>query len=131
MIDGLRPYPDVRPTELPWLGDIPSHWEVRRGKFVFREVDNRSETGEETQLSMSQLHGLIESSKIDSWRLRSESYIGGKLCEAGDLVLNRLKAHLGVFAHAPVAGVVSPDYTVFRPVRSLLRVPLQDAATQG
>ncbi|MCK2127114.1 restriction endonuclease subunit S [Thauera aromatica] len=32
-----------------------------------------------------------------------------------DLVLNRLKAHLGVFARAKQAGVVSPDYTVFRP----------------
>ncbi|KAB7742919.1 restriction endonuclease subunit S [Parvibaculum sedimenti] len=65
---------------------------------------------------MSQVHGLVESSKIDTWRLRSESYAGGKLCEAGDLVLNRLKAHLGVFAHASMPGVISPDYTVFRRV---------------
>ncbi|MCA3385414.1 MAG: restriction endonuclease subunit S [Roseomonas sp.] len=68
---------------------------------------------------MSQLHGLVESSKIDTWRLRSESYAGGKLCKAGDLVLNRLKAHLGVFAHAAIPGVISPDYTVFRPVDNI------------
>jgi type I restriction enzyme S subunit len=30
--------------------------------------------------------------------------------------LNRLKAHLGVFAHAKQSGVVSPDYTVLRPI---------------
>lgn len=112
----LKPYPSYRDSGLPWLGEIPEHWEVLRSKYVFREVDKRSETGEETQLSMSQVHGLVESSKIDTWRLRSESYAGGKLCEAGDLVLNRLKAHLGVFAHANIPGVISPDYTVFRPV---------------
>ena len=49
------------------------------------------------------------------WALVSESYAGGKLCRAGDLVLNRLKAHLGVFALAQQSGVISPDYTVLRP----------------
>ena len=34
-------------------------------------------------------------------------------------MLNRLKAHLGVFAVARQAGVISPDYTVLRPRRSL------------
>ena len=41
--------------------------------------------------------------------------MGGKLCDKDDLVLNRLKAHLGVFALAPQSGVISPDYTVLRP----------------
>ena len=45
----------------------------------------------------------------------SASYAGGKLCHENDLVLNRLKAHLGVFALAPQLGVISPDYTVLVP----------------
>lgn len=45
----------------------------------------------------------------------SASYAGGKLCYENDLVLNRLKAHLGVFALAPQLGVISPDYTVLIP----------------
>lgn len=35
----------------------------------------------------------------------SESYVGGKLVEEKDLVLNRLKAHLGVFAYAMLIGI--------------------------
>ncbi|MEO5370939.1 MAG: restriction endonuclease subunit S [Magnetococcus sp. DMHC-1] len=115
----LSPYPAYKDSGLPWLGQVPEHWDVLRSKYIFREVDVRSASGEETQLSMSQIHGLVESSKIDTWRLRSESYVGGKLCEPGDLVLNRLKAHLGVFAHAPIPGIVSPDYTVFRRTRDV------------
>jgi type I restriction enzyme S subunit len=68
---------------------------------------------------MSQKFGLIPSSQIETKRLVSESYAGAKLCEEGDLVLNRLKAHLGVFALAPKRGLVSPDYTVLRPVRKI------------
>lgn len=116
MIEGLKPYEKMKAAGLPWLANIPTHWSVTRTKYVFREVDDRSKTGEETQLSMSQAHGLIESSKIDTWRMRSESYVGGKLCKVDDVVLNRLKAHLGVFARSSLDGVISPDYSVFRPI---------------
>ncbi len=30
MTDELKPYPEYRPSGLPWLGEIPAHWEVRR-----------------------------------------------------------------------------------------------------
>lgn len=99
---------------LSWVGAIPSHWQSRRNRFLFREVDCRSASGEETHLSMSQVHGLVPSNTLGRKSLQSESYAGGKLVEENDLVLNRLKAHLGVFARAKQRGVVSPDYSVFR-----------------
>jgi type I restriction enzyme S subunit len=61
---------------------------------------------------MSQKYGLIPDNQFAEHRLLSANYIGGKLCYTDDLVLNRLKAHLGVFALAPQKGVISPDYTV-------------------
>jgi type I restriction enzyme, S subunit len=116
---GLDPSVPLKSSGVPWLGHIPQHWDVLRSKYIYREVDNRSAAGQETHLSMSQKFGLIPSSQIEEKRLVSESYAGAKLCEKGDLVLNRLKAHLGVFALAPEHGLVSPDYTVLRPVREL------------
>jgi type I restriction enzyme S subunit len=114
MIDDLRPYAEMKPSGLPWLGDVPAYWDVKRSKYIFGEVDKRSTTGEETHLSMSQRHGLVPAGQITR-SLVSESYAGGKLVERNDLVLNRLKAHLGVFAYAKQPGVISPDYTVLRP----------------
>ncbi len=110
---GLHPNVPLKPSGIPWLGDIPKHWEVRRAKYLFREVDDRSKDGKETHLAMSQRLGLVPSSMVES-AMRSESYAGAKLCQEGDLVLNRLKAHLGVFALAKQGGVISPDYSVFR-----------------
>ena len=109
----------LKRSGIPWLGDMPEHWDSLRSKYLFREIDVRSKTGKETHLSMSQRLGLIPSTQLDEKRLMSESYVGVKLCEPDDLVLNRLKAHLGVFALAPQRGLVSPDYTVFRPVREM------------
>ena len=98
-----------------WIGEIPEHWNVIRCKYVFSERDERSVAGEEEHLSMSQKYGLVPDSKLDERRMLSESYAGGKICYEDDLVLNRLKAHLGVFALAPQKGVISPDYTVLVP----------------
>jgi type I restriction enzyme S subunit len=110
---GLDPDVHLKPSGIPWLGDIPQHWEVRRAKYLFREIDDRSKDGKETHLAMSQRLGLVPSNMVES-AMRSESYAGAKLCQEGDLVLNRLKAHLGVFALAKQGGVISPDYSVFR-----------------
>jgi len=84
-------------------------------KNLFIERIERSEHGLETHLSMSQKYGLV--ADLGEKRMLSESYAGGKLCYKDDIVLNRLKAHLGVFALASQNGVISPDYTVLKPIR--------------
>lgn len=33
MIDGLKPYPAYKDSGIPWLGQVPAHWEVRRLKY--------------------------------------------------------------------------------------------------
>jgi type I restriction enzyme S subunit len=115
---GLDPNVPLKDSGIPWLGEIPVHWEMLRARYLFKEVDECSQTGHEVHLAMSQKLGLVPSTLVKS-SLRSESYAGGKLCGIGDLVLNRLKAHLGVFAVARQPGVVSPDYTVLRKFGSL------------
>lgn len=84
-----------------------------RLKRVMREVDERSSSGAELHLSMSQRHGLVPADQVVR-SLTADSMANGRLCREGDIVLNRLKAHLGVFAVAPTGGVVSADYTVLR-----------------
>lgn len=111
---GLDPDVPMKPSGIDWLGEIPAHWELRRSRNVFREVDKRAKDESLPRLSMSQRLGLVETSKVEAWRMQSESSVGSKIVDQNDLVLNRLKAHLAVFACAPITGTVSPDYTVLR-----------------
>jgi type I restriction enzyme S subunit len=112
---GLDPDVLLKPSGVEWLGDIPAHWEAKRSRFAFREIDEWAQNDNLPRLSMSQKRGLVPVDQIESWRMQSESAVGAKVCSKNDLVLNRLKAHLAVFAHAPIRGTVSPDYTVLRP----------------
>ncbi len=111
---GLIPDVLMRESGVDWIGEIPAHWNTIPNRYLFREQNVRSLKGEETHLSMSQRYGLVPSEDLESKTLQSESYDGAKLCNTGDLVQNRLKAHLAVFAVAPCDGLVSPDYSVFR-----------------
>lgn len=112
---GLHDCVATKDSGVEWIGDIPEHWQAMRCKYLFSERDERSQEGTEQHLSMSQKYGLVPDSQLDERRMLSESYAGGKLCYKDDLVLNRLKAHLGVFALSPQSGVISPDYTVLMP----------------
>lgn len=40
MTNGLRPYPEYKPSGVDWLGDIPAHWDSRR----IKALDPRSDT---------------------------------------------------------------------------------------
>ena len=46
MNNDLKPYPSMKLSGVPWLGDVPVHWEVARLKgYVADIVDNASARG--------------------------------------------------------------------------------------
>jgi len=96
-----------------WIGSYPSDWSIIRIKWLLNERNERSENGEEEPLSMSQKYGLIPTKEMDIVPNMASSFIGAKLCYKDDLVFNKLKAHLGVFAVSQYEGLVSPDYAVY------------------
>ena len=110
------PYPAYKPSGIPWLGDVPEHWEVLRGKALLRPVDIRSDTGGEELLTVSAQRGVIPRKSANVTMFKAESYVGYKLCWPGDLVINSLWAWangLGVSQHH---GIISSAYGVYRPL---------------
>ena len=114
MIAALKPYPVYKHSGIEWLGKVPEHWEVKRGKALFRCVNVRSSTGEETLLTVSSERGVVPRSSATVTMFKAESYVGYKLCWPGDLVINSLWAWgrgLGVSRHH---GIISSAYGVYR-----------------
>ena len=59
---GLNPHAKMKATNIPWLTEIPEHWEMRKMKYIF---DERSEKNhpDEPMLSATQSEGVILQSK--------------------------------------------------------------------
>jgi type I restriction enzyme S subunit len=119
MIAGLKPYTDYKDSGLPWLGQIPTHWDVRRVKTVLREVDRRSSEGLEPLLSLRMHAGLVDHHALGGRPIPPSALIGYKRVLPGEIVMNRMRASAGLFAAATSDGLVSPDYAIFRPVHQI------------
>ncbi|MBQ9345846.1 MAG: hypothetical protein IJT94_00720, partial [Oscillibacter sp.] len=110
---GLDPDAEIQDCEIEWIGASPTTWQILRVKYLLTEINVRSEHGNEPPLSMSQVYGLVPSEMI-SVANPATSFVGAKIVNPDDLVFNKLKAHLGVFAVSDYYGLVSPDYAVYR-----------------
>ena len=104
---------------VPWLGKIPIHWKIERARWLFRERDVRSETGDEELLTVSHITGVTPRSEKDVNMFEAETNEGYKICFPGDLVINTLWAWMGAMGVATVKGIVSPAYHVYEPTQEL------------
>ncbi len=135
MTHDLKPYPAMKDSGVPWLGDVPAHWETMRLKRILRPVDHRSSTGSETLLSLRRDHGVVVYAEHFSRPPQGATTVGFKLVRVGQLVVNRMQANNGLVFHSRLNGLVSPDYSVFETrvpllmdyLSELLRTPLYRA----
>ena len=113
-----HPYPTYRPSGVPWLGDVPAHWEVRPSRAIFIEINERGHPDEQllsvtiAQGVMQQQRLLRESAQKDSSRLDKSDY---KLVRPGDVVYNKMRAWQGAAGVSSYRGIVSPAYIVQQP----------------
>lgn len=112
--NGLNPTAPKKDSGVDWLGEIPSHWEIRRNKNIFLEVNDRSETGDEELLSVSHITGVTPRSEKNVNMFLAESMEGYKRCLPGDLIINTMWAYMGALGLSDYAGIVSPSYNVYR-----------------
>ncbi|MBD2213652.1 restriction endonuclease subunit S [Nostoc linckia FACHB-104] len=117
---GLNPKAPMRDSGVEWIGEIPEHWEVKQLKRLFVEFDDCSVDGTETLLSLRMYEGLVPHTEVSDKPITSNDLIGYKRVKPGELVMNRMRAALGLFAVASTKGIVSPDYAIFRSLVDLI-----------
>lgn len=111
----LAPYPEYKNAGVSWVGSIPAHWPEKRAKYYFKEIDERSQTGDEEMLSVSHVTGVTPRSQKNVTMFKAESNVGQKRCQPGDLVINTMWAWMSALGVSNHAGIVSPAYGVYRP----------------
>ena len=115
---GLDENVEMVDSEIEHIGLVPKHWKVLLNHRIYRE-NSRPFSGDETVLSLSQKDGLLPYVDMKERSLHTSSYENWKLVFPNDLVLNRFKAHLGVFFSSNYRGIVTFHYGVYEPVMKL------------
>lgn len=111
---GLDLNVQMKDSGVAWIGTIPAHWSIKRSKYLFDEINERSINGDEELLSVSHITGVTPRSEKNVNMFMAEDYSGSKTCKKNDLVINIMWAWMGALGVSDREGIVSPSYGVFR-----------------
>ncbi|WP_316804393.1 restriction endonuclease subunit S [Pedobacter nototheniae] len=117
MIEIKNTYKAYKDSGVEWLGDIPEHWVVKKLKYLFNEINERSFDGSEDLLSVSQYTGVSnKSEKLEEGGMltNASSLEGYKKVSKDDLVSNIMLAWNGSLGFSPFDGITSPAYSIYR-----------------
>ncbi len=116
---GLDPNVEMKDSGIEWIGKVPKHWEVKKGKYIFKQRNEKGNSIKLEQLSPTQEYGVIPQSMYEEL----SGMRAVKLNQSIDLNLLKsiykedycisLRSFQGGFEYSEYNGVVSPAYQVF------------------
>jgi type I restriction enzyme S subunit len=108
------PFPHYRDSGLPWLGEIPEHWELLRSGSVFQETTDVGHSALEL-LSIKAKVGIVRQSSTGRKIRASDDRSAYKRILPGYLGYNLMNAFFGGIGVSRYEGILSPAYAVAKP----------------
>jgi type I restriction enzyme S subunit len=109
------PYPSYRQTDLPWLGQIPAHWEAKRLKFV-APASTVKLTDKPVDLPYVGLENIESGTGkllMDTQPETVESNV--LIFERGDVLFGKLRPYLAKVAEPDFKGSCTTEILALRP----------------
>ena len=106
-------YDKYKDSGIAWIGVIPEHWEVRKGKNIFK-LRNSKGNSNAILLAATQKYGMIPQSQIEGVvQVKQNTNLNTfKTVHKHDYVIS-LRSFQGGFEMSEYEGVCSPAYQVF------------------
>ena len=113
----LRPYSVYKPSGVPWLGDLPEHWDVRRGGWLFRKMDRPVRDVDEVTTCFRDGTVTLRKNRRTEGFTESLQEIGYQGVRKGDLVIHQMDAFAGAVGVSDSDGKGTPVYSVCHPTQ--------------
>ena len=112
----MAEYREYKNSGIPWIGRIPSHWEILPLRAFLESTSNK---GHEDMplLSVTREKGIVlrgEKGDDDNNNVIPEDLSNYKLVHAGDFVINKMKSWQGSYGLSDYDGIVSPAYFTYK-----------------
>ena len=110
----MNNYESYKETDIPWLGEIPSHWEISNISHIFEERKEKNiDKKENFILSVVKNIGVVPySQKGNIGNKASEDVSNYKIVYPNDIVLNSMNMMIGSLGKSKYKGVLSQVYYV-------------------
>lgn len=107
----MTPYPEYKATSLPWLPQIPAHWELVKIRELFTERNQKVSDKEYAPLSVSKGGVVPQISTV----AKTDNGDNRKLVKVGDFVINSRSDRKGSSGISAYDGSVSLINLVLKP----------------
>lgn len=136
MIADLKPYPKYCESKLPWVGRIPSHWNIKRGKALFRESHLAVRDTDEIVTCFRDGQVTLRRNRRTSGFMMALYEAGYQGVRKGQLVIHAMDAFAGAVGVSESDGKCTPEYIVADPrtnsdLANYFALLLRFAAHQG
>ena len=115
MFDSLQRYSEYKLSGVPWLGDVPGHWELERGKWLFRKMARPVRDTDEVVTCFRDGRVTLRKNRRARGFTESLKEIGYQGIRRGDLVIHGMDAFAGAIGVADSDGKGTPVYSVCEP----------------
>ena len=110
---------EFKDSGIPWIGQIPKHWEVKKAKFIFKNkkeiIGYRAEFTDRLALT---LNGVIKRSKDDNEGLQPEKFETYQILRKNNLVFKLIDLKNISTSRVGISnfdlGIVSPAYIILQ-----------------
>lgn len=144
MSQRIKPYPEYKDSGVPWIGNIPAHWKMKRLRELLSPVNERDQP-DLPLLSVVRDQGVIlrdTTSKEENHNYIPDDLSNYRVVHAGQFCMNKMKAWQGSYGVSKFDGIVSPAYFVFqvrdiwvdffhKAIRSKAYIPFFTQASDG
>ncbi len=119
---GLDPDVKMKDSGVEWLGEVPEHWSLIRGRFLFgkKERQPRGDDKIVTAYRDGQVT-LRENRRKDGYTIAIKE-IGYQRIKKNDLVVHGMDAFAGAIGVSDSSGKCTPEYAVLRPIEKQNKV---------
>ena len=115
MMSNHRSYPAYKSSGVPWLDDMPEHWDVRRGDWLFRKMDRAVRDADEVITCFRDGTVTLRKNRRTEGFTESLKEIGYQGVRKGDLVIHQMDAFAGAVGVSDSDGKGTPVYSVCHP----------------
>lgn len=109
----MEKYLSYKDSGVQWLGEIPSHWKVKKIRHILSLANKKTKESGGELLSLSQYAGVTPKTDSNVGIRAAEDTTGYNIVHKGQFVMNIMLAWNGSYAVSEYDGIISPAYCVF------------------
>ena len=115
---GLNPNAPMKDSGVVWLGEVPEHWELMRGRFLYTKREEITQESDEVITAFRDGQVIQRNLRRADGFTLAEFEVGYQHVCIGDLVIHGMDAFAGAIGVSESEGKCTPEYSVCYPIDS-------------